>query len=73
MGVFGADYFTFVLFTDHPFLTAVVCFGKAVLAGLCAGLVYKAISGKHPYFAIFASAGIAPIVIQVFLFLGRLQ
>ncbi len=72
MGVFGADHFTFVLFTDHPFLTAVVCFGKAILAGLCAGLVYKALSVKHPYLAIFASAGIAPIVNTGLFILGAL-
>ena len=72
MGVTGADYFTFVLFTDHPFLTAVVCFGKAVLAGLLAGLVYKAMHVKHPYLAIFTSAGLAPIVNTGFFILGAL-
>ena len=36
-GVTGADKFTYLLWTASPFWLIVVCVGKAVLCGLCAG------------------------------------
>ena len=38
-GITGADQFTNVLWVASPFWLVVVCVGKAVLCGLCAGLV----------------------------------
>ena len=37
-GVTGADQFTYLLWTASPFWLIVVCVGKAVLCGLCAGI-----------------------------------
>ena len=42
-GITGADEFTNVLWVASPFWLVVVCVGKAVLCGLCAGLVVFAI------------------------------
>lgn len=42
-GVTGADQFTYLLWTASPFWLIVVCIGKAVLCGLCAGLAAKAL------------------------------
>ena len=42
-GITGADEFTNVLWVASPFWLVVVCVGKAVLCGLCAGLVAKAL------------------------------
>ena len=42
-GVTGADQFTYLLWTASPFWLIVVCVGKAVLCGLCAGLAAKAL------------------------------
>ena len=72
MGAFGVDYFTFVLFTDHPVWTAVVCLGKAICAGLVAGLLYKAIATKAPRAATFVAAAAAPIVNTGLFILGAL-
>lgn len=72
MGAFGVDYFTFVLFTDHPVWTAVVCLGKAICAGLAAGLLYKALAAKAPKAATFVAAAAAPIVNTGLFILGAL-
>ena len=72
MGVTGADTFTFILFSEHPLLTAMVCFGKGICAGLFAGLLYKALIKVSPLVATFASAAIAPIANTGLFILGAL-
>ncbi len=62
MGVFGLDLFTNILFSAHPLLTALTCFGKGICAGLAAGLVYRLLVGFKPYVAAIAAAATAPIV-----------
>ena len=46
-GITGADEFTNVLWVASPFWLVVVCVGKAVLCGLCAGLVAKALRQRQ--------------------------
>ncbi|MBQ9116377.1 MAG: ECF transporter S component [Clostridia bacterium] len=72
MGATGADGFTFILFSDHPILTALVCFGKGICAGLFAGLVYKALMKVNPLVATFVSAAVAPIANTGLFILGAL-
>lgn len=60
-GITGTDEFTNVLWVASPFWLIVVCVGKAVLAGLCAGLIYKALARKQTLGCILASLS-APIV-----------
>lgn len=72
MGVFGLDAFTNILFSAHPFLTALICFGKAICAGLAAGLVYRAICKFNPYAAAIAASAVAPIVNTGLFILGGL-
>lgn len=72
MGATGADPFTFVLFSDHPLLTAMVCFGKGICSGLFAGLAYKALIKINPLVATFVSAAIAPITNTGLFVLGAL-
>lgn len=62
MGVVGADQFTFVLFSDHPFLTILTCIVKGSAAGFMSGLVYKLLNAKNMAIATFAASAIAPIV-----------
>ena len=40
-GISGTDPFTQLLFNAQPIATALICLGKATLAGLCAGLVFS--------------------------------
>ncbi len=71
-GVSGTDYFTSVLFSAQPFATAVICIGKATLAGLFAGLVYKAVSGKSKLAAAILASVTAPVVNTGLFILGGL-
>ena len=72
MGVFGMDAFTFVLFAEHPLLTALVCFGKGIAAGLFAGWVYRLLCKKNNTVAMFAAAAVAPITNTGLFILGAL-
>lgn len=54
-GITGADQFTNVLWVASPFWLVVVCVGKAVLCGLCAGLVAKALRQRQTLSCILAA------------------
>lgn len=71
-GLFGADPFTSVLMADHPFITAAVCLGKGLLAGLASGYIYKALKGKNETLASFVSAVICPVVNTSLFVIGAL-
>ena len=72
MGVFGMDAFTAILFQAHPFLTALVCFGKGIAAGWCAGMVYRLLSKKNATVSLFLASAAAPIVNTGLFILGAL-
>ena len=71
-GVTGLDSFTQILFINHPFITALICFGKAIFAGLAAGFIYRALVKFNPYIAAIAAAAVAPIVNTGLFILGGL-
>ena len=71
-GIVGLDPFTQVLFTEHPFLTALTCFIKAIAAGFLSGLAYKLIKSKSELAAVFVAAAVAPIVNTGIFILGAL-
>lgn len=71
-GVSGTDYFTTVLFQAQPIATAVICLGKGICAGLCAGLMYRALAKKNAFAASVAAAAVAPIVNTGLFILGGL-
>ena len=48
--------------TYSPVGTGLTLFLKGILAGLCAGLIYKALSKKHPLGAVTCAAVVAPVV-----------
>ena len=48
--------------TYSPGGTLLTLFLKGILAGLCAGLVHKALSGKHPFGATVLASIVAPTV-----------
>lgn len=49
-------------FTVNPFGTIVTVFAKGILAGLCSGLVYRALEKKNMTLAVFVAAVVCPIV-----------
>ncbi|MCD8307147.1 MAG: ECF transporter S component [Clostridia bacterium] len=71
-GITGADPFTFVLFSEQPVWTIVLCLVKGTAAGLVSGLLYKAIAKKNKYAASFAASAAAPIVNTGLFILGAL-
>ena len=62
MGVVGANQFTFILFSDHPFLTILTCVIKGSAAGFMSGFVYKLLKDKNLTLSTFAASAVAPIV-----------
>jgi uncharacterized membrane protein len=60
-GVAGTDVFTNMLFNAQPFMTALICLGKGIMAGVVSALVYKAIAKKNKYVAVFVASALAPI------------
>lgn len=62
--IMGWDPGGSVLWNANPFLTAVICLGKGILAGLCAGAVYRAVSKvtMEPVVAAILSGIVSPVV-----------
>lgn len=58
----GADGGGFILWSANWFLTVVLCLAKGTLAGLCAGLVYRALCQKSTYWGVAAAALVCPVV-----------
>ena len=56
--------------TYSPIGTGVTLFLKGILAGLSAGLVYKALSSKHPLGAVTCAGIVAPVVNSGIFVLG---
>ncbi len=71
-GISGTDLFTSVLFAAHPVYTSLICILKATLAGLAAGLVFKALKNKNSYVAAIAACAACPIVNTGLFILGSL-
>lgn len=50
------------LFQSSPILYILTCFGKTIVAGLVAGLLYDAFKERHPYVGVTLAALSAPLV-----------
>ena len=72
-GVVGNDVFTFYLFSQQPVFTTVLCFVKAIAAGLAASYAYRLIVKKNQYAAVFTAAIVAPVVNTGLFILGGLM
>ena len=60
--VSGADMGGAMVFQANPILCFVVVMAKGILAGLAAGVVYKALKGKNAYIAMLLAAIVCPVV-----------
>lgn len=54
--------FLLMLFHSSPVAYILVCFGKTILAGLVAGLIYKALCRKHEFVGVCLASLSAPVV-----------
>ena len=71
-GVTGANFFTAYLLADSPFWTVMTCLIKGMAAGAVAGLLYKLISKKNKYVAVFVASAVVPILNTGLFILGCL-
>ncbi len=71
-GISGTDFFTATLFQNAPWMTAAICLGKGLFAGLGAGWAHKLISKKSKYGGVFCAAAAAPIINTGLFILGAL-
>ena len=62
LGVMHMDPFTGFLFDNTPVMAALICTVKTTAAGLVAGWVYRALSKKSVWLAVFVAAALVPTV-----------
>lgn len=60
--VAGWDVGGNILFTANPFLTGILCIVKGALAGLVAGVAFRAIEGRSPMAASITAGVLCPVV-----------
>lgn len=72
MSATGGDPGGFMVWSANPFMCAVLCMLKGTMAGLCAGAVYKALSGKNKIVATVLAALVSPIVNTGIFIIGML-
>jgi len=60
--VAGWDVGGNILFTANPFLTGILCIVKGALAGLVAGVAFRAIEGCSPMAASITAGVLCPVV-----------
>lgn len=58
----GADLGGAILWNASPFLTALICLAKGIMAGLAAGAVYTALSKKNQIVGTIVAAVVCPVV-----------
>ena len=61
-GVTGFDAWTFLLFTESPVFTVLLCLAKGTAAGAAAGLLHKFIAPRNRYAGVIAASLAAPVV-----------
>ena len=62
LGVMHMDPFTGFLFDNTPVMAALICTVKTTAAGFVAGWVYRALSKKSVWLAVFVAAALVPTV-----------
>ena len=76
MGITGIDAFSFLLWEARPVWFVALCLLKAIMAGLCSGLVYKLLGKlfgeKHVYIRTVLASVTAPIVNTGIFVIGML-
>lgn len=57
----GLDPFTLFLLGESPFFTVALCLLKGIAAGAIPAFIYKLISKKNKYVAVFVASALAPV------------
>ena len=69
-GILGADGFTNVLFATDPVIITLVCVVKTAAAGAASAALFKLLNKRNGLAAMFAAAGIVPIINSGVFILG---
>jgi uncharacterized membrane protein len=69
--VLGIDLGGAMVFQANPIVCFLVVMGKGIIAGLVAGLVYKALKNKNRYVAMLFSAIVCPLL-NTGIFIGSM-
>ncbi len=69
--IVGGGFYA-VIWTGNPVVTTITCIVKTTAAGAVAGLVYRLLSPKNKYVAVFLSAGLVPVINTALFIVGML-
>lgn len=72
MCITGGDVGGAMVWAANPVLCAILCVLKTAMAGLVAGLIYKALSGKNKFVAVLLAAIASPVVNTGIFIIGML-
>lgn len=64
--------FYFIIWSNSPVITMLICLLKTTVAGYVAGVIFAAMKNKNRYAAIFIASGIVPIINTALFILGCL-
>ncbi len=64
--------FYFIIWTNSPLVTTLICLVKTTLAGYVSGLLFRWIEKKKGYAAIFVASGVVPVINTTIFILGCL-
>ena len=64
--------FYFIIWSNSPFVTTMICLVKTTVAGLVAGFLFEWLEKKNKYVAVFVASGIVPILNTGLFILGCL-
>lgn len=64
--------FYYIIWTNSPIVTTLICLVKTTVAGLVAGFLFNAIEKKNRYVAVFVASGIVPVINTGLFILGCL-
>lgn len=69
--IVGGGFYA-VIWTGNPVVTTLTCIVKTTAAGAVAGLVYRLLSPKNKYVAVFLAAGLVPVINTALFIVGML-
>ena len=70
--IMGGNPFYTLIWANDSIVTTLTCLIKSTVAGYLGGLLYKVISKKQPFVAVFVASAIVPIVNTLLFIVGCL-
>lgn len=71
-GVTGTNFFTAYVLNDSPFFTVITVLLKGMIAGFTAGILFRLVSKKNKYAAVFIASAVVPLLNTGIFILGAL-